>query len=147
MHTRVLTPPPKKNNAEPIFDVTEEKYVQKVVFAVFFTGDRSRQKIDKICDSFKVCVEEGGGGGGDIALSVGLCMRWCSLYRARAPARALSLLPSYARTHLRAHAQANKYWLPEDSNELNKLKSDLLSKKEDLEKVCLCLLCLSFRSA
>ena len=72
-------PPPKKNNAEPIFDVTEEKYVQKVVFAVFFTGDRSRQKIDKICDSFKVCVEEGGGGGGDIALSVGLCMRWCSL--------------------------------------------------------------------
>ena len=63
-----------------------------------------------------------------------------SLSRASARARSLSL------TLLRAQTQANKYWLPEDSNELNKLKSDLLSKKEDLEKVCLCLLCLSFRS-
>jgi V-type H+-transporting ATPase subunit a len=36
-----------------VFDVVENKEVEKVVFAVFFSGDRSRQKIDKICDSFK----------------------------------------------------------------------------------------------
>ena len=37
---------------EEFYDPVKDEYVKKSIFIVFFSGERSQQKIDKICDSY-----------------------------------------------------------------------------------------------
>mmetsp|Transcript_73893 Transcript_73893/g.119927 ORF Transcript_73893/g.119927 Transcript_73893/m.119927 type:complete len:960 (+) Transcript_73893:95-2974(+) len=40
------------DNGDGFYDPVKDEFVKKCVFVVFFSGERSRVKIDKICDSF-----------------------------------------------------------------------------------------------